>query len=102
MRQVPDNPKVVIANQVEHEPSGFRRRCIGATTRDHYLESVRCEPLQGGEKRRRVTLGDTGAEDTGELPGQMRHPTFQPVTFMGSNDVRQRLHQTWSILTEHR
>ena len=102
MREVSDNPRVVIADQVEHEPAGLWRQFIGAAARHHHLESVRCEPLQGGEKRRGVTLGHTGAEDPGELPGQMRHPTLQPVAFMGSNDVRQRLHQAWSILTEHR
>jgi hypothetical protein len=102
MREVSDNPRVVIADQVEHEPSGLWRQGIGAAGRDHHLESVRCEPLQGGAERRSLTLGHTGPEDTGELPGQMRHPALQPVAFMGSNDVRQRLHQAWSIRTEHR
>jgi hypothetical protein len=102
MCEVSDNPRVVIADQVEQEPSGLRGRCIGAATRNHHLESTRCEPLQSSEKRGSVTVWHTGAEDTGELPGQMRHPALQPVAFMGGNDVRQRLHQAWSILTEHR
>jgi hypothetical protein len=102
MREVSDNPEMIIADQVERKPAGFWRWCIGAAGGDYYLEPVCCEPLQGSEERRRMPLRHTGAEDTGELSGQMRHPTLQPVTFMGSNDVRQRLHQAWSILAEHR
>jgi hypothetical protein len=63
---------------------------------------VRGEPLQGGEQRRSVAVGHTGAEDAGELPGQMCHAALHPVARMGGNEVRQRLHQAWAILTEHR
>jgi hypothetical protein len=40
MREVSDNPRVVIADQVEHEPAGLWRRGIGAAARNHHLESM--------------------------------------------------------------
>ena len=74
------------------------RRFVGSALCDHYLESVRCEPLQGIDEPNGIGVGHTGAEDASELPGQMRHPALQPIAFMGGNDIGQRLHQAWSIL----
>jgi hypothetical protein len=89
MREVTDNPKVIIADQVEREPTAILRRFVSSAAGDRDLESMHSESLQGVDECRRIGIGNTSAQDASELPGQLRHATLQPVAFVGGNDVRQ-------------
>ena len=53
MREVADNPEMIIANQVEREPSAILRRFVGSAACDRDVESVHGEPLQGVDERLR-------------------------------------------------
>src|SRR5437870_3834040 len=80
--EISDNPEMIIADQVEREPAGIWRRFICAAVCDHDLESMHCQPLQGVHECRSVGVGHTGAENPGELPSQLCHPTLQPLAVM--------------------